>query len=174
MSIAELGSLGEFIASIAVVASVIYLATQIRAQKGEQKQRAAEALAHAWSEASRTIATDGEAAAIFSRGLDDYDSLDSVEKLRFSAMLTSTLKAYEAVYYLHVEGVLEEEAWLTTADLLGRLCRSGGFAGYWAGRATMFRPEFGNELGSMQQTSTQPGIQNLYSGVASAKVSGTK
>ena len=162
MSIAELGSLGEFIASIAVVASVLYLAVQIRTQKGEQQQRAAEALAHAWGESSRAISENSEVADFFYRGLDDYDALDSIEKLRFSAVFTAMLKAYEAIFYLREEGALEEEAWSTTEEMVGRLCNSGGFKGYWVGRAAYFRPAFRNKLETMHRSATHPGIKDLY------------
>lgn len=162
MSISDLGSLGEFVASIAVFASVIYLAMQIRAQEGEQKQRAAAALAHAWSDAGRPIAENAEVAEIFARGIDDYNALRDTEKLRFGAIMTGMLKAYEAIYYLREEGALEEEAWLTTADMVGRLCRASGFNGYWAGRDTMFRPAFRDELIGAQRSDSPSKITDLY------------
>lgn len=106
--------------------------------------------------------SNAEVADIFARGLQDYDALQSTEKLRFSATMTGMLKAYEAIFYLHEEGALEEEAWLTTADMVGRLCRAGGFKGYWVGRETMFRPAFRHELIAAQRSATSSRITDLY------------
>ena len=45
MSISELGSLGEFIASIVTLATLVYLATQVRQAKHEFRQSTRERLA---------------------------------------------------------------------------------------------------------------------------------
>ena len=55
MSIAELGSIGEFISSIAVVISVLYLAIQIRGQRKEQKQQSLQLMLNAWNESGRSM-----------------------------------------------------------------------------------------------------------------------
>ena len=55
MSIIELGALGEFIGSIAVVITLIYLAAQIRANTRTTKANASFQATHSWAEVTQGL-----------------------------------------------------------------------------------------------------------------------
>jgi hypothetical protein len=90
-----LGNYGEFIGSIAVVATLIYLSIQTRgiAQQVEQSQRMTETQimhsnmdnANTW----RRMVLDGDNADIWYRGINSLDSLEPPEKQRFFMMASA-------------------------------------------------------------------------------------
>jgi hypothetical protein len=79
-----IGAVSEMFAALGVVASLLYLAIQIR--RSDQTARA-ESLQALWNGArDRSFAasyTDPEVADLLASGLSDFDSLDSSEKRRF-------------------------------------------------------------------------------------------
>ena len=87
MTIEEIGSIGELIGAIATVATLAYLAVQIRANTQMMKaesRRSELANGAAWT---LLIAEHADLADILNRGLRDYGSLDRIEKTRFGYLI---------------------------------------------------------------------------------------
>jgi hypothetical protein len=83
----DLGNLGEFLAAVAVIGSLIFVGIQMRLNTRELRlQRKFEANQE-WSSFRRAIIDSSEVADIFQRGLFDPESLDEVEKLRFNMIV---------------------------------------------------------------------------------------
>lgn len=90
-----LGNYGEFIGSVAVVGTLIYLSIQTRglAQQVERSQNTAQTQimhsnmdnANTW----RRMVLDGDNADIWYRGINDLDSLELAEKQRFFIMASA-------------------------------------------------------------------------------------
>lgn len=106
----SLGNLGDFVGGLAVVVTLIYLATQIRqhteALRLEARQRVAEAMrAHMRTRASTE---DREA---WERGLEAYPRLDAAESYRFEAIAADLTLVMQQIWALHESGSLEEETY---------------------------------------------------------------
>ena len=87
MSIQDLGSIGEFVAALATLATLVYLAIQIRqnTKQVEEGTRAAKASAVSTGlqlvNANRlAIYRDENVASIWSRGLEDPYALEPLEQ----------------------------------------------------------------------------------------------
>ncbi len=91
MTIQDLGSLGELIAAVATIATLFYLAMQIRASTVVARAEAQRGAQSAAVPTQLAIAQDPELAALFLRGLADYPNLDPVEATRFALLLPSLL-----------------------------------------------------------------------------------
>ena len=92
MTIEELGSLGELIAAVATVATLGYLALQIRrsnAIASAEAQRSASA-----APATIAIAEDADLARIFSQGLQDRASLSPDEVIRFDLIFGNLMGSF--------------------------------------------------------------------------------
>ncbi len=88
MTIEQLGSIGELVAAVATVATLIYLSLQIRAStkiSRVESRRATTAQAH---EYSALIANSPELASILRTGLGDIGSLDPDERIRFNFLFS--------------------------------------------------------------------------------------
>ena len=80
-----LAAIGQLAAVFVGIPSLIYLAVQIREQTRERRQSAVNTLAVQWGDLTRAFTESAEFGAIFLRGVQSFDDLDAVSKLRFSA-----------------------------------------------------------------------------------------
>ncbi len=89
MSIQDLGSLGEFIASIAVVISLVYLAYQVR-QNTQQQRRAEMNAAFEAGTWFRSATLSSDASDLAFKLISDPDSLSKSEKFKVAYFLEQT------------------------------------------------------------------------------------
>ena len=82
-----IGALGQIMAAIAVIPSLIYLGIQIRNQSRESQRASAKIFILHWSDIRRSMSDNGELAEIHLRGLQSFEELDPVAKLRFGSAL---------------------------------------------------------------------------------------
>jgi len=102
LTLEDLGNLGDFIGGIAVVATLIYLAVQIR-QNTQQLRRSAEIAAveaadktfASFSQFRQQITADGQLAELYLKGLRDHDSLTPIERFRFDLLLEDLFYMYQ-------------------------------------------------------------------------------
>ena len=109
MTLQDFGSLGELIAAIATVATLIYLAIQIRGNTLVSKAEARRASRDSANPASLAVAQDGELARIFLAGLSEPTKLNPEEWARFSFLLGQLLTASAGVHDEISAGVLSDE-----------------------------------------------------------------
>jgi hypothetical protein len=91
LTIQELGSLGELIAAIATVVTLIYLATQIRHNNKALAEATSGQLNASYASINSRISSDAQFAELFIRGRNDIESLDPVELERFRAFVQDVL-----------------------------------------------------------------------------------
>ena len=105
-----IGAVGEIVGALAVVFSLIYLATQIRVQNTEAKVASVHDIKEAYRQ---TIAglLDKEIAEIHIKALDDTDSLTDVERLRLIALYQSMYRVWEEAFFQWTEGRLDDRHW---------------------------------------------------------------
>ncbi len=96
MSIQELGSLGELIAAIATVMTLIYLAAQIRQNNKGLAESTSASINASFASINSRISSDEQFAELFLRGRRDLDALNPVELERFRAFTQDVLNV--AVY----------------------------------------------------------------------------
>ena len=87
MTIAELGSLGELLAAIATIATLIYLALQLRQNTAALKLSQMRAVDSDAQNSRGRFVENREVAELYITGLTEPDSLDQADKLRFRMML---------------------------------------------------------------------------------------
>ena len=90
MTLADLGNLGEFIGSIAVVVTLVYLIIQVRQNTVQLKDTTADIrqtgitrLAEMHSKHRFFMASDNETASLVTKGFENPEQMNEVEKARF-------------------------------------------------------------------------------------------
>ena len=106
-------AIAQVIAAVAVIPSIVYLAVQIRNQNKESRRAAANVLMLHWTDFRKSISDSGDLAAIHLRGLESFDALDPVEKLRFGSALGRIFVLSEGLYLFYLDGALGSELWKT-------------------------------------------------------------
>jgi hypothetical protein len=108
MTIQDWGALGEIISAIAVVASLVYLAVQIR-QNTQQISHSIEATRIASLERNiesanrmrEVMIVNPGLAELFIQGARDFDALSGGDRLRFEFLLRNIFAAFQGAYVRH-------------------------------------------------------------------------
>ena len=106
MSIQELGSLGELIAAAATVATLIYLAAQIRQNTKAVRSSALESSGTRSMEISKLVAGNDELAPIVMAAFTGKRELDELERFRLSFVYWIVFRSYEVTIALSREGYI--------------------------------------------------------------------
>ena len=111
MSIAELGSLGEFVASIAVVITLVMLTLQIRQNTMATRYQTTQHLVTGNSQANFLLASSTELAALHRKGCLDPDALSDDERLQFNTFYFAYYNQFDLAYHQYKQGQLDEVMW---------------------------------------------------------------
>ena len=111
VTIQDLGSVAELVAAVATVATLVYLAMQIR-QNTQALHRAA---VHATVESGHSVRSEfiqsPEVASLYLKGLTDPHSLSQEEALRFGMLMLSMFENVREGFEQYQTGAIQEHAW---------------------------------------------------------------
>ena len=111
MTIDQLGSIGEVIGGIAVVASLIALIFQMRQNTKAVRAASVQAANLSIGNTIALVGQNPENADVFYRGLMLPDELSESETVHFTALLTGVFVNCDAMYWDHRSGILPYEVW---------------------------------------------------------------
>jgi hypothetical protein len=142
MTIENLGNVGEFVAAIATLITLAYLAVQIR-----QNTRAVRAVSHhsvtdSFNHINAIIGTDPAAARIFRLGLEGLENLDEDEQFSFAFLMLSYLRVFETLFYQRDIGAAEEQLYESEHNSLRWVFGYRGARDWWRSNEISFSPEF--------------------------------
>ena len=158
MSLEDLGNVGEFLAAIGVIVSLIYLALQIR--QNTESVRASTQLAsrHAISEFNRFLAHDDETARLWRTGLSDIDQLSEDERMRFSILLFNLFGDFESFFHQYQKATLEAEHWERWSKVVSFYITRPVVAEWWNKRTFPFTKGFKQYVdGLLEKQRPRPG-----------------
>jgi len=111
MDWAAIGAIGEILGALAVMATLGYLAVQIRQNTRTTRYQTTQNLIAANSHANFMISENGELASILQRGCEDRDSLPSLDQIRFNAWYFAYYNHFDNAFHQYRMGQLEESIW---------------------------------------------------------------
>ena len=127
MNLEILGVIGEWIATLAVVISLLYLARQIHIANLQSEAAARYSFLDAYGQANATVAASKESALVFYDGLEGND-MDVAEKTQFTVMIGQFLNTWTVMFDLHQSKQLPESQWIVVkTDLLVCFSSKGGY-----------------------------------------------
>jgi len=130
MSIQDLGSVGELVAALATILTLVYLAIQIRQNTKTQVVNATfQALEPTWDFVS-VLAQSPQLTAVAVKGLGDFHRLDDKERLQFVMWCMNILYAYDNLVGLFEAGMVPEETLQNAFISSGWFWRSPGLRQY--------------------------------------------
>lgn len=135
------GALGEVGGAVAVVGSLVYLATQIR-------QGSAAIRTNAHQEAVRVSSEilirscESEIHDLIVRATLDWESLPAEERTRFHNYANAGFNYYEALFYAHRAGNVEGEIWEARLERMRAVFALEGFQSAWEERKSGFGKSF--------------------------------
>jgi hypothetical protein len=143
MTLQDLGNIGEFVAAVGVIVSLIYLAFQIRQNTRSIRAAAVHQATVGASDFSRSLAESEELAHIFIAGLRGYEQLDTEEKrTRWLSLASIQFRHYEDVFLQYQNGTVGAESWEGWRNSMRPFLASPGFSMFWNLRGDTFAASF--------------------------------
>ena len=145
-----IGAIAETLGAVGVIASLVYLATQIRHSREQMSQNTRALRAGTYQQAhsdlgknfGRAIEVPGLDSVVRS-GFADYRQLNEADAFKFVFFLVGCIGAYENAHYQFRAGLLDEDRWLFHRSGLLRMLRFPGVGQWWKSAAyTGGNPEF--------------------------------
>ena len=117
MTISELGSLGEFISSIAVLLSLIFVGYQLRhnalATKASIRQASFDSTL-----SFHTVQIDPVILAKAQFKLRTGEELSEFELDQYGRLQHMNLRGFESRYFQHQQGLIDDEMWLRSRSII--------------------------------------------------------
>lgn len=148
MNWAAIGAVSEVIAAIAVVISLIYLATQIRQATRTARATTRNAIAESAQRLSQDVIDNREMAEIFVKHLNG-ERLNAVETLRMQARCYRDMRHWENIYYQVREGLMTAEEWSGFRKNLAALFAVAAYREYWEHEAELYSDAFREQIDSI-------------------------
>ena len=128
MDLNTLANLGEFVAGIGVIISLIYLSVQVRQNTFSVRANTHQAFSDAAGDSLQSIYMDAEVSRLFSRALFDPESLDDEEWFRFRLIATRIIRHFESAFFQHRLGTMDPELWKGLERSIAEWCTRPGMS----------------------------------------------
>ena len=131
MSIEEWGAIGEIVGGIGVIATLIYLAIEIRENTRATQGATENAILKDGRELVTVSFGDKESADLFLRWSTDLSSLDDVERAMFSNRVAAYFLFWYNAFSQNRKGLISPELWGTFEKDISGFFLSPGFHEVW-------------------------------------------
>ena len=141
MTIMELGAIGEFIGAFAVVATLIYLAIQMRQNTNALKLISARSITEELQETFSLLATNQELAEILVKASGE-SALHGAEAVRYYTLTSNLVRVYENAFLQSRAGAMEQAQWEGLTRLMIDYTSMAAFQQYWQDRKHWVSEDF--------------------------------
>lgn len=142
MTLNQLALLAEILGGVGVIASLLYLAFEVRKQGQLNRVNAAAQLADKWTGFMTPIHDDADLGSIWLRGTSHFEGLSDIEKLRFSAYFGRLLKTSESLYLQVRAGTLDSMTWRGVERVIRDIIVLPGSQAWWRTREHWYSDDF--------------------------------
>lgn len=142
-------SIGEVVGALATVATLFYVALQIRANTRATKAETRRTNQSNRLQAYSDIIAHEDVAVIFEKGLAHPESLSSTERVRFDFLFSKIAGDAAILMADHHDGLETFEMLDQTISGILPMLRSAGGRAYWSRWGKTFDPEFRSRVESL-------------------------
>ena len=147
--------------SLAVVASLWYLAVQVHRSTRIARLSAQDAATTALRDVTRPFAEDAENNRIWVTGLENLDALSTEDKARFFHFAFQFLKAMETIHFHYIYGLMDESIWRGWANLYEHYLATPGIGFYWSVRHNLFSERFQEFVTTLNRPTERLTVANV-------------
>jgi len=141
-----LGATAELLGAIGVIATLVYLAVQIRQNNHQLRGSATTAVYEYQRTLTEMLSADPELYKIALRGNEDLSSLSAWEQQRFTIWAIHETGMWEMCHRLLKQGALDEELYQGKAQYWHQLHSSPGRREWWETHSVMLNEDFYREI----------------------------
>jgi hypothetical protein len=148
MSLEHVFYISQIVAALALVASLLFVALEVRNSTRESRHRAGEEAYQKFREVQLETASNADLARIWASGVHDFSSLEALDRTRFLLVAHVFFKNWESVFLVHIDGRLSHELCESTECMAGDLIGYPGIRTAWSARKKYFHPAFRSHVDS--------------------------
>lgn len=142
LSLSEWASVAEVISAVAVVASLIYLAIQVRENTMLSAQEAVSSAIAEFNEFDRLIAVNADLASIIMRGEQGSSSLSAEEQRRFEHLFSIETGIYERWHTDSERTGIGREHDVLMKNMLDERLSNASISDWWHDNREYYPPSF--------------------------------
>ncbi len=150
MTIQDWGAVGEILGAIATIATLIYLAMQIRQNTQALQAASMDSTIQAANDIRSNLFLDPEITDIYRKGLQNIEDLDEIDRERFRLIMTNALWALWNTYTQSRLG--GRQSWDSQRNIARRFLSQPGGVWFWENYGNEFEPDFQSEIDSILKT----------------------
>jgi hypothetical protein len=141
VSLETINSVAQIVAALGVVASLFYLAVQIRQNTKSQRSVVVDSLTNSLIV---LLAPQAEPTVMrgFAAAVEDWDGAKEEDRMRAIAMLFTTFKLFENAWFQYRHGTLDRDQWEGWDRHIRVYYHRPGVQAWWTDRRVMFAPGF--------------------------------
>lgn len=136
MTLNDLYLVSQIAAAVLVAPTLLYLALQVRQNTSQLKAAARYQFVEATGQMNAVMAQSKQAASVFRRGTENFESLDVDERYQFFFFIGQHFQIHSVMYELHRDGLLPETQWHNVRKDILTMVRSPGGRRVWEDFAT--------------------------------------
>jgi len=137
-----IGAVGEVLGALGVIATLGYLAVQIRQNTRSIKDSAFQEIASSVGELTMLLGNNQQSSAILRRGILSPDDLSEDEWFQFSMLAHGIINNYQTIYWMNVRGLIDDSLWTATASNLSAQMKLPGYQAWWKRNPFALTTEF--------------------------------
>ena len=141
-----IGAIGEIVGAIAVVATLFYLAIQIRYASREAQSNVAWSITSSLNHFASEITSSPEQAALWTRGCEDFNSLSESEQEHFVVLIAQWANVAMALHRTKDLSRIPEDYWGQVKGTMRLYMEKPGFRDCVLTKRVNFPDDVFNEL----------------------------
>ena len=167
MTLQDLGSIGSFLAAIATLLTLIYLAIQIRQNSESVKSAAAQSVLESLNEAIQSAASTPQLSRVVALGQSDFDQLSEDERQQFLIWLFGWFRIIEQAHHNYILGHFEPRIWNGYAKHIESVMQAPAVHRWWNLRKSVFSPDFQQFIDGLNGASSVLALAAVLKGMRS-------
>jgi hypothetical protein len=157
----SLGNLGDFIGGIAVIATLLYLAAQVRQNTASVRAATRKDIVESFRAFNRKIFDTDGLSEIVLDGLYRYPDLQQPDRMKFGTYIVDHGLHFQAAFALYESGSLEEETYRAYLDLFAAALVTPGGAALWSEVRSLFPSRMSTEVDARVESGGLPNLLEM-------------
>lgn len=138
-----IAAVAGLLGAIGVIASLVYLAGQVRSTGDQARQAAIQSVVNQMNNVWTQMATEKAYAEIWVRGSKGLSNLnDETDGVQYSALMLSIFRPFEEIFQYRKVGRVDDWTWESISSQCYALMGTPGFGQWWEMRGSWFSSSF--------------------------------
>jgi hypothetical protein len=164
VNLETISAIAQIVAAIGVVASLFYLAVQIRQNTQSQRSVVVDSLTSSLIALLGPQASDPALTRAFAAAVEDWHGATEEDRMRAAAVLFTLFKLFENAWFQQRQGTLEPEQWQGWDLYIRAYYHRPGAKKWWSLRRGMFAAGFRDYLEGTEPIAEAVPLSQLIQG----------